>query len=241
MSNPGKLAIRAAIVVAMASALTFVGVETAGATTLGHVAGYSAPPSGGPTQSAAVTFGVPTLNCEAVHKKGFQAVLAGVRLDASSGNTGGGVALVCAGKSALYQAFVQINGTSVSTSVTVNPGDTFTTSASETATTASVTITDGSQTQTSTGSGATITGEDVGDVSVNCGSSGCSPVPETGGKTHFTEASINGLDLQSAGGVRMNLGDVAGQIQIKSSALKSSNTAFNTTWELSCGLGAGGC
>ena len=86
-----------------------------------------------------------------------------------------------------------------------------------------------------------ITGEDVGDVSVNCGSSGCSPVPETGGKTHFTEASINGLDLQSAGGVRMNLGDVAGQIQIKSSALKSSNTAFNTTWELSCGLGAGGC
>ena len=89
MSNPGKLAIRAAIVLTTASALSFVGVESAGATTLGHVAGFSAPPSGGPTQSAAVTFGVPTINCTPVHKKGFQAVLAGVRLDASGGNTGG--------------------------------------------------------------------------------------------------------------------------------------------------------
>jgi hypothetical protein len=241
MSSPGRLAIRAAIVLATASALSFVGVETAGATTLGNVAGYSAPPSGGPTQSATVIFGVPTVNCTAVHKKGFQAVLAGVRLDASGGNTGGGVALVCAGKGAVYQAFIQLNGTSVTTTVTVSPGDTFTASASESTAATSVTITDGLQSQISTGGGATITGENVGDLSVNCDSSGCSPVPEIGGKTQFGTASINGLNLQAAGAVRENLGDAASQVQIKSSALKSSNTAFNTTWVLSCSLGAGVC
>jgi hypothetical protein len=241
MSNPRKLAIRATIVVTMVSTLCLIGVERADATPLGHVAGYSAPASAAPTQSAAVTVIVPTINCAPVHKKGFQGVLAGVRLDASTGNTGGGVALVCAGKSAVYEALIEINGTSVSNSIMVNPGDTLTTSASESATTATVTVTDGAQTQTATGSGATITGEDVGEISVNCDSSGCSPVPEFAGKTQFSDASINGVDLQSAGGVRTNIGDDAGQVQIKSSALKSSNTAFHTTWVSSCGVGAGVC
>ena len=54
-----------------------------------------------------MTFVVPNLNCAPVKKKGFQGVLAGVRLDASSGATGGGVALVCAGKATVYQPFIR--------------------------------------------------------------------------------------------------------------------------------------
>src|ERR1700722_2826974 len=187
MANWKRIASFAGVSLAAISGAALTGITSAGATTLGHIAGYSAPPSGGPTSSAAVTFVVPTLNCTPVKKKGFQAVLAGARVDAASGNTGGGVALVCAGKSAIYQAFIQVNGTSVPSDITVSPGDTVSTSSTETASSSSVTVSDGSQTQTSTGSGATITGEDVGDIAVNCTGATCSSVPEVT-KTHFSAA-----------------------------------------------------
>ena len=108
----------------------------------------------------------------------------------------------------------------MSSDITVNPGDTVSTSASETAGAASVTLTDGSQTQTSTGSGATITGEDVGNIALNCLGASCSPVPEAT-TTPFSAASIDGLNIQAAGGVRTNLADAAGHVQIKSSGLSA--------------------
>jgi hypothetical protein len=237
MSNWKRIAAVAGVSLAAISGATLTGITSAGATTLGRVAGYS---SAGPSWSAAVTFVVPTLTCTPVKKKGFQAVLAGVRLDASSGSTGGGAALVCAGKTAVYQPLIEINGTAVSSDITVSPGDTVSASATETASSASVTLTDGSQTQTSTGSGATITGEDVGDIAVNCLGTSCAPVPDST-KTSFSAASIDGLNLQAAGGVRANLADAANKVEIKASALSAGNTAFKTTWVMSCGLGAARC
>lgn len=233
MSTSKRRVFRIAAGTAGVLVFSLVGIATAGAVTPGRLAGYSAPPSGGPTQSAAVTFVVPSINCAPVKKKGVQVVVAGVRLEASSGDTGGGVALVCLGKTATYEAFIQINGTPVSTDLTVTPGDTFSTSASETASDASVTDTDGTQTQTSTGSGATITAEDVGDIAANCTGATCASVPEIPGKTHFSAGSINGLNLSTAGAVRGNLVDAAGQIEIKAANL-TSGTAFTTAWKLSC-------
>ena len=234
MSTWKRSVARISVGAAAVSVFSLAGITAAGAATLGQVAGYTAPPSGGPTRSAGVTFVVPTLNCTPVKKKGVQGVLAGVRLDASGGNSGGGVALLCLGKTATYEAFLQINGTSVPTDITVKPGNTVSTSASESATATSVTVTDGPQTQTSTGSGATITAEDVGNIAVNCGGATCASVPEIPGKTHFSAGSINGLNLSVAGGVRGNLADAAGQIQIKSGALTAGDTAFTTAWKLSC-------
>jgi hypothetical protein len=240
MSTWKRFAAFAGVSVAAVSVFSLTGITSAGATTLGHVAGYSAPPSGGPTQSAAVTLVVPTITCTPVKNKGFQGVLGGVRLGSSTGSTGGGVALLCVGKSAMYQPLIQINGTSVPTTITINPGDTVQVSASESPTSSSVTLTDGAQTQTSTGSGATISGEDVGDIALNCVGAACSPVPMSG-KTRFSVASINGVNLQAAGGVRGNLADAAGQVEIKTSALTGTENAFTTTWKLSCAVNASRC
>jgi hypothetical protein len=240
MSNLKRIASFVGVSVMAVSVASITGITSASANVLGRVAGYSAPASGGPSWSAAVTFVVPTLNCAPVRKKGFQAVLAGVRLDASSGSTGGGAALVCSGKTAVYEALIEINGTSVPSDITISPGDTVSVSASETASNSSVTLTDGSQTQTSTGSGATITGEDVGDIAANCVGAACAPVPEST-KTPFSAGSIDGLNLLAAGGVRANLADAASAVEIKASALSAGNTAFKTTWVMSCGIGAGRC
>lgn len=210
-----------------------------GAVGSGHIAGYVAPPSANPTQSAAVSVVVPTFNCKSVPAGGFQAVAAGARLANGSGNTGGGILLVCGGPVVDYVPFMQINGSSIGTGITVNPGDMVTASVSEGPTGSTVTLTDGAQTQTASGPGASITEDDIGNIAGNCsGTAACSPVPKSKAFS-FSNASIDGLNLVAAGGVAQNLVDAAGAPEITSgkATKKSGFGAFKTKWVFSCGTG----
>jgi hypothetical protein len=230
-----------AITVGVVSLVSLSTGSIASASGVSHVAGYVAPTSAGPTQSDQTTFVVPKISCTGVKSKGFQAVVLGASLEVTIGNTGGGVVLICA-PTPSYLAFFQENGSSVSTDITVHPGNTITVSNSESSSASSVTVTDGSQTQTATGGGGTVTGETVGALAVNCVSNGkCSPVPRMQSVVHFTTSSINGSSLSAAGAVQSQLVDVAGKTEVKSSALKSGGRAFNDTWVFSCGSSAVRC
>ncbi len=219
------------------------GAVPAGAVTGGHIAGYTAPPSANPTQTAAVTFVVPTVNCKKTPSGGFQAVLAGARLQVSGGNTGGGAGMVCPGPVPTYIPFIQINGSSIGSGITVHPGDTISTSVSEGPGGATVTVTDGGQTQTASGPGGAVSGESVGEIAVNCGGgTSCSPVSKVTA-TSFSSASINGQNLVAAGSVQGNLTDAAGAIEMTSTSLKTKKTlnSFKAKWVMSCSGGPGVC
>jgi hypothetical protein len=211
----------------------------AGALVAGQVAGYSAPPSAAATQTVSVRFVVPTINCSKVPAGGFQGVLAGVRLRTASGNTGGGAALVCPGPTASYSPLIEIDGSSIGSGIVIHPGDTVTVTASERAAASTVTLTDGAQTQTASGPGGSVTGEDVGDIAVNCMGSACSPVPKSG-VTRYADAMINRKNLVAAGAVQGNLVDAAGAVEMSSSALITPKS-FKVTWVSSCGTGPGRC
>lgn len=99
------------------------------------------------------------------------------------------------------------------------------------------------QSQTASGPGATVIGEDIGTVAVNCDVSGspCLPVPQLT-RTVFTGARIDGLDPAAAGGTRRDLVDNSGHVELKSSALLGANQGrFIVWWERSCGFGPGPC
>lgn len=236
--------------VAMASgvgAMTLVGgvgvVGVAGAVAGGHVAGYTAPPGIGPTQTVAVTFRVPKVNCKKTPAGGFQAVLFGARLQVPGGNTGGGAGVVCPGPVATYIPFIQINGSSIGSGITVHPGDSISTTVSEGPGGTSVTLTDGGQTQTASGPGGSPTAESVGGFSVNCsGGASCSPVPKVT-STSFSAASIDGTNPFAAGAVQGDLTDAAGASEMTSTPLRSKKTldAFKVTWAMSCSGGPGVC
>lgn len=215
---------------------------SAGAVTGGHLAGYTAPPSANPTQTVAVTLVVPKINCKTVPAGGFQAVLSGARLQTAGGNSGGGVATICPGPTASYSPFIEINGSSIGSGITVNPGDTVTVTASEGPGGTTVTLTDGAQSQPASGPGGSVTTEDVGDIAVNCTGSTCSPVPKSS-LTKYSSAAINGLNPAAAGAAQENLVDAAGGPEMTSSALTTKKTlnAFKVKWVSSCSTGPGRC
>ena len=220
-----------------------VGAGQAGAVTGGPVAGYTAPPGGGPTQTVSVTFVVPTVNCKKTPTGGFQAVLAGARLVVPGGNTGGGAGMVCPGPVATYIPFIQINGSSIGSGIVVHPGDAVSTTVSEGPAGTSVTVTDGGQTQTANGPGGSPTAESVGDISVNCsGGTSCSPVPKVRASA-FSSASINGTNLSAAGAVQGSLTDAAGATEMTSTPLKTKKSldSFKVRWIMSCSGGPGVC
>ncbi len=232
-------------VCATTAALVFGSATGAGASTpftaLGHVAGYTAAASAAPTQTVVTQFVVPTESCSGVPSTGFQGVVLGAALEVTGGNTGGGVALICA-PTPSYLAFIEVDGGSVTPTVTVLPGDTVSVTVSESAAAASVTIVDGSSNQTAPGAGGTVTSDEVGSIAVNCKPNGkCSPVPMLTTVANFSATTFNGMDLGTAGATRENLADAAGAVEIKSSKLKSNGTAFKDTWLFSCGNTAARC
>jgi hypothetical protein len=237
-------------VAGVAAVVGMAGATSAGASTPGHVAGYSALPSGGPTQTVQTTLFVPTVSCLTVPPGGFQGVLAGARIDAAgagpgAGNTVGGVSLGCSGPSALVLPNIQVHGSPIGSGLTIHPGDTVTVTVSVGPSASSVTLTDGAQSQTASGPGASPTGVDVGDITVNCSGSPqapeCSPVPKTS-VTTFAGARIDGVNPAAAGGVQGDLVDSHGHVEMSSSALQEAKlTRFTVTWVQSCGVGPGRC
>jgi len=238
----GGMWVRILVVSSVGVFATMAGAAEAGAVTGGHVAGYVAPPGFNPTQTAAVTLVVPTINCSKVPVGGFQAVLAGSRLETPAGNTSGGAALICpGGPLASYQPFIQINGVPIASAITVNPGDVVSVTLSEGPIGSTVTLSDGTQTQTASGPGGAVTSEDIGDIAANCIGSACSPVPKSK-PTKFSAASVNSQNLLLAGAAQQYLLDVAGAPQITSTVLKKKTfDAFRTKWVQSCGVGPGRC
>jgi hypothetical protein len=226
------------------SIVALVGVGAtgnAGAVVGGPAAGFVAPPGSGSTQTAATTFVVPRISCATVPSGGFQAVLAGARLSTPGGNSGGGVVLVCPGSGAVYNPFIQINGSSVGSGITVNVGDTVSVSVSEGPAGTSVTLTDGAQTQTASGPGGAPTSETIGAIAGNCNGSGaCSPVPKFR-PIAFSAASINGQNLHVAGARRRNLTDATAAVEVKSGPLGPAFDSFTTKWIQSCSTGPGIC
>jgi hypothetical protein len=235
--------IRIAVASGVGALVLIAGAGQAGAVTAGPVAGYTAPASANPTQTVAATFVVPTSNCKKTPSTTFQAVLAGARLTLPGGNTGGGAVMICAGTMAAYVPLIQINGSSIGSGITVNPGDTISTTLSEGPGGTTVTLTDGGQNQTASGPGGSATAESVGDIAVNCTAPTCSPVPKVT-VTPFSSASIDGLNLAAAGSVQGTLTDAAGATEMTSSALKTKKTlnSFKVKWVMSCAAGSnGGC
>jgi hypothetical protein len=231
---------RASIVMAVGGALATLGwAGAAGAVTGGHVAGYVATAGSG-TQKGSVTFVVPKITCSGVRSGDAQAVAAGADLITSTGDTGAAIGLVCTSPTPSYVSVLQINGSGVGTPLTIKPGNKVTLTVSEGSAKSSVKIVDGAQHETVTGSGGSPTSDEVGDLAVNCGASGCSPVPKLKSTTDFSSASIDGKNLTKAGATRENLVDLAGAVEIKSSALVGSDS-FKATWVSSCGVGPGGC
>ena len=214
----------------------------AGAAGSGHLAGYSAPPGLGPNQTVSVTLVVPKIDCKKVPAGGFQAVLAGARVESGSGNSEGGAVTSCPGPVATYSPLIEISGVPIGTGITINAGDIVSVVVSESPGGATVTLSDGAQSQTASGPGGAVSAESVGDIAGNCIGSTCSPVPKSA-TTKFTAASINGTNLVAAGAVQQNLLGAAGGPQMTSSALTTKKTlnAFKTKWVSSCSFGPGRC
>jgi hypothetical protein len=230
------------LAVSSAAALGVIGTAApAGAVTSGHVAGYVAAPSANPTQTVADEFVVPSINCAKVGSGGFQAVVLGVGLQIPGGNSTGGAAPFCPGPVATYVPIIQINGVSIGSGLTIHPGDTVSARLSEGPSGTTVTVTDGAQSQTASGPGGSATAEEVGDIAVNCNTSGCSPVP-IARLTPFSNASIDGHNLFNAHSREQYLVDAAGATEMQGGpwTTKSFNS-FNVRWIMSCSTGPGRC
>lgn len=236
-------------VVALAAACTLaIGVGQAAAAALpGHLAGfrtYFAP------SSAATTFTVPSTDCSPVPSGGFQAVALGAELfrpqsAGQSNSTAMFVITLCTGPGpATYESIAQINGTQQFPSLTIQPGDSVTTSAVENASGSTLTISDASDNggapDTVTGAGGTPLWAGVGAIAGNCSSpfSACSPVP-TITPVSFSASTLNGKSLLGALALPSNVTSQAGAVEIstKATGLKS----FTDTWVSSCGVGPGIC
>jgi hypothetical protein len=230
------------LAVSSAAALGVIGTAApAGAVTTGSVAGYVAAPSANPTQSVGDEFVVPSINCAKVGSGGFQGVVAGVRLQTASGDSAAGAALVCAGPVAEYVPIIQINGSSIGSGLTIQVGDTVSASLSEGPSGTTIRLADGSQSQTASGPGGSATADDVGDLAINCSTSGCSPVP-IARLTPFSDASIDSHNLFNAHSREQYLTDAAGATEMQGSpwTTKSFNS-FNVRWIMSCSTGPGVC
>jgi hypothetical protein len=118
----------------------------------------------------------------------------------------------------------------------VTAGDTVTATATESSTTSTATVSNGSKTWTFSQGGGTFTAEDLGYTEVNCGSTGCTPIPNSG-VTHFTGATVNGQVIGKA--TKDLMVDQAGTTVMKTSK-KSKKGSFTTKWVLSCGT-SGSC
>ena len=231
-------------ILAVSSAAALIAIGTAapaGAVTSGSVAGYVAAPSASPTQSVSDEFVVPSINCAKVGSGGFQAVVLVVRLQIPGGNSAGGAALVCPGTVATYVPIIQINGSSISSGLTIHPGDTVSTTLSEGPSGTTVKVTDGAQSQTASGPGGSASSDAVGDFAANCSTSGCSPVP-IARVTPFSDASIDGHNLFNAHSREQYLTDAAGATEMQGGpwTTKSFNS-FNVRWIMSCSTGPGIC
>jgi Peptidase A4 family len=236
-----RLSVGACVGVGMAA---FVGAGASSALALapGPLAGYSAPPSAAPTQTVTASLKVPTLKCAKIPAGGFQALVAGVRIEEPSGmatmNSGGSVLLQCEGPMPRYLPHIQVDGTNIGSGITINPGDTITATASVSASAATVTLEDGGQSQTASGAGSSVIAEDVGSIAVNCNEAHqCAPVPHAA-KTTFKNALIDGLSPEAAGASKRELVDAKGEVEMASSELKTKHRdSFAVTWLQSCGNG----
>jgi hypothetical protein len=149
--------------------------------------------------------------------------------------------VICAGQTPFYSPLIEINGSSIGSGITVNPGDTVSTSVSEGPGGTTVILNDGGQSQTASGPGGSATAESIGAIAVNCTGSACSPVPKVNA-TPFSSASVDGMNLVAAGSVQANLTDAAGATEMTSTAVKTRKTlnAFKAKWVMSCSGGTGG-
>jgi hypothetical protein len=222
----------------------FVGAGASSALALapGPLAGYSAPPSAAPSQTATASLKVPTIKCSKIPAGGFQALVSGVRIEEPSGmasmNSGGSVLLICNGPNPEYLPHIQVDGTSIGSGITIKPGDTITATASVSATAATVTLQDGAQSQTASGAGSSVIAEDIGSIAVNCNEAHqCTPVPRSA-KTTFKNALIDGVSPAAAGAAKRELVDAKGEVEMASSGLKTKKqNDFTVTWLQSCATG----
>jgi hypothetical protein len=233
---------RALLAFAAPAAFLAASATTALAIAPGPLAGYTASPTGAPTQTVSVTVKVPKVNCKSVPENtGFQGVDDGVRIVEPSGatqtNSGAGVNLLCFGPTVTYQPHLQVDGTSVASSLTIKPGDLVTATAEMSASEVTVTLKDGTESQTATGASASVLRLDAGAVAGNCNeATECAPVPKTAG-TSFTNALIDGVSPFAAGAGKQELTDAKGEVEDSSTALKSkAKTSFKVKWVKSCGV-----
>ena len=160
-----------------------------------NVAGYQVSVSGTASTTAAAI--VPTIGtCPALAT--FQAVLAGSVIDAPTGNSGGGVALICANGVTAYVADTQVDGVSTLQPNAVSAGDLVEVQTTVSATTTSVTLRDISKgwSVAVSGGGATPTAAGIGLIVANCEAGSCSPVPAFSGALFV--GSFNGRSLSGS-------------------------------------------
>lgn len=197
-----------------------------------RVAGYSRSGSTPASQSAAVTFYVPSPQCSTLPKNsGYQVVDEGARLHTTSGDTLGAVVVRCVGIKAAYSVAISLNGTPVQTTLTAGAAKKVSIALSESTTASSVAVTIGTAKQTVSGPGGTVVGEDVGTMASDCNPATCAAVPHTSA-TSFTGVSIDGATLTNSGASLVQLQDSAGATEV--AATKGSTTSFTSTWKMSC-------
>jgi hypothetical protein len=193
-----------------------------------NLAGYQQSISG-PTASTDVLAVVPKFgNCPALAT--FQAAVAGSVIQASTGNSGGGVAMICANGVSVYLAQTQVDGQSTLQSNAINAGDLVRVQTTVAPTSTSLTLSDLSKgwSISLSGGGGTPTAAGVGMVAGNCGN-GCSPIPAFSGSAFI--ASLNGGSLTHA--VRSNVLAADGTAQATAgNALLG--LAFGVTYRFSC-------
>src|SRR5579871_4551396 len=139
-----RLALRRTVAASIGACVAGLTLGVAGASaqsTLGGVRTFIAP------ASAAATFTVPAADCSPLAPDGFQGVALGASLNdpapaGQTASTGVGVALVCVPTGPIYEAFGQVNGTADAPSLTVQPGDVVTASATENASGTTISLAD---------------------------------------------------------------------------------------------------
>ena len=184
----------------------------------------------GPTASVSTTILVPGIEtCPALAT--FQAILAGAVISAAAGDSGGGVALICANGVASYVAVTQVVGVSTPQPNAVSASDLVSVQTSVSATATTVTMRDLSKgwSVTESGGGATPTAAGIGVIAANCQAGLCSSVPAFGAAAFI--GSFNGHSLAGSQQTKLLAGNGTPEATPSKAIL---NQGFTVAYNSSC-------
>ena len=213
---------------AVALSLATLGAPASAAPSAINLAGAQESVSG--TTSVSTTVLVPTIEtCPALAT--FQAILAGSVIDAPTGDSGGGVALICANGVASYVADTQVVGLSTLQPNAVSASDLVSVQTSVSSTATTVTVKDLSKgwSVTESGGGASPTAAGIGVIAANCQAGVCSSVPAFGAAGFV--GSFNGHSLTGSQQTKLLAGNGTPEATPSKAIL---NLGFTVAYNSSC-------